>query len=233
MSHEDDEVAPEAASSEGEDGGDRRRSPMRSMVYDVVPSVATYYGLRLLGADPYVALLGATAVAALRLLYVLWIDHTFDRFAAFMVVIFAIGLALSFVTGDARFLLMKDSVTTAVSGLIFGVSWLLGRPLMLTAVQRFGASSAAEALEMEQWWRTDAVFRHMIGVMSAVWCVGLIGEAAVRIPLIYLLPIDVMAGLSTVLSIGILGGLFVWTTWYGNSLRDDDVTSDGAQRPTM
>jgi intracellular septation protein A len=224
MSQQPDGTAPEAASSDVEGGAGRGRSPMLSMVYDVVPSVATYYGLRILGADPYVALLGATAVAALRLLYVLWTDHTFDRFAAFMVVIFAIGLALSFVTGDPRFLLMKDSVTTAVSGLIFGASWLLGRPLMLTAVQRFGARSAAEALEMEDWWRSDAVFRHMIGVMSVVWALGLIGEAAVRIPLIYLLPIDVMAGLSTVLSIAVLIGLFVWTQWYGNGKREDDAT---------
>jgi hypothetical protein len=224
MLQQPDGAAPEAASSDVEGGAGRRRSPMLSMVYDVVPSVATYYGLRILGADPYLALLGATAVAALRLLYVLWTDHTFDRFAAFMVVIFAIGLALSFVTGDPRFLLMKDSVTTAVSGLIFGVSWLLGRPLMLTAVQRFGARSDAEAREMEDWWRTDVVFRHMIAVMSGAWCLGLIGEAAVRVPLIYLLPIDVMAGLSTVLSVAVLGGLFVWTQWYGNGKRDDDAT---------
>jgi hypothetical protein len=221
---DDGEAGPEGASPDADGGGRRGRSPMRSMVYDVVPSVATYYGLRLLGADPYVALLGATAVAALRLLYVLWTDHSFDRFAAFMVVIFAIGLALSFVTGDARFLLLKDSVTTSISGLIFGVSWLLGRPLMLTAVQRFGARSDAESREMEEWWRTDAVFRHIIGVMSAAWCLGLIGEAAVRIPLVYLLPIDVMAGLSTVLSVAVLGGLFVWTQWYGNAKRAEDVT---------
>jgi hypothetical protein len=33
---------------------------MGSFFWDVVPSVAAYYGLRMLGADPYVALLGGT-----------------------------------------------------------------------------------------------------------------------------------------------------------------------------
>jgi hypothetical protein len=195
------------------------RSPMRSMMFDVIPSVAAYYVLRVLGADSYVALLGATVVAAIRLLCVLWVDRTFDRFAAFVVVIFAIGFVLSFVTGNPRFLLMKDSMATAVSGLIFGVSWLLDRPLMLTAAQRFGARSEGERREMEVWWNEDPVFRHVVGVMSVVWCLGLIGEAALRIPLIYLLPIDVMAGLSTVLSVAVLSGLFVWTQWYGNRAR--------------
>lgn len=78
---------------------------------------------------------------------------------------------------------------------------------------------------MEDWWRTDAVFRRMIAVMSGAWCLGLVGEAAVRIPLIYLVPIDVMAGLSTVMSVAVLDGLFVWTTWYGNGKRADDVSA--------
>jgi hypothetical protein len=205
---------PESDSTE-----DRARSPMRTMFFDVVPSVAVYYGLRAFGADPYLALLGATGVATLRLVYLLWTDRRFDRFAAFMVAVFAIGLVLSFVTGNARFLLLKDSIPTAVSGAIFGISWLVGRPLMLTAVQRFGARSERERLEFETLWTSAADFRHMIAVMSLVWCFGLIGEAALRVPLIFLLPIDVMAGVSTVISIGVLAGLFTWTQWYGTRVR--------------
>jgi hypothetical protein len=192
---------------------------MTSLFYDVGLSLISYYGLRLLGADPYLALLTATAVAAVRLGYVLWRDRQFDRLAAFMVVTFAIGFALSFVAGDARLLMMKDSVGTSVSGAIFGVSFLLGRPLMLTAVQRFGAESEAEAHEMEQWFVEDAGFRRLIATMSAVWCFGLIGEAALRIPLIFVLPIDVMAGVSTAMWVVTFGGLFTWSQWYGTRSR--------------
>ncbi|MDX6317879.1 MAG: hypothetical protein QOD35_1279 [Nocardioidaceae bacterium] len=215
-------TSPEDAAPGGEtdSSGVDARSPMLSFFWDVVPSVVAYYGLRALGADPYIALLGGTGAAALRLLYVLWTDRSFDRFAAFMVVVFAVGLALSFVSGDARFLLLKDSVPTAVSGAIFGVSWLLGRPLMLTAVQRFGARSEAERDEMETWWAEDPVFRHVIAVMSAAWCFGLVGEAVVRIPLVYLLPVDVMAGVSTAMSVVVFVTLFAWTRWYGYRMSD-------------
>ncbi len=193
----------------------RRRSPMRSLAFDVGLPILAYYGLRAIGMGAYVALLGATIAAALRLLYVLWTARQFDRFAAFMVAVFASGFAMSFVTGDARFLLAKDSVPTAVSGAIFGVSWLVGRPFMLTVAQRFGADSEAESREMDEMWTTSPGFRHVLGVMSAVWCFGLIGEAALRIPMIYLLPIDVMAAVSTAMWVVVFAALYGWTRWYG------------------
>jgi type IV secretory pathway TrbD component len=214
-------AAPEedAANADVETSRVRRRSPMVSLFYDVGLSLVSYYGLRLLGADTYIALLAGTATAAFRLVYVLWSDRQFDRFAAFMVFTFGVGLALTFVTGDPRFLLVKDSVGTGLSGAVFGVSYLLGRPLMLTAVQRFGAESEEEAREMEEWFVEDGLFRHLIAVFSAVWCFGLIGEAALRIPLIYLLPVDVMAGVSTAMWVVAFGGLFAWTQWYGARSR--------------
>ncbi len=49
-----------------------------------------------------------------------------DGFAAFLMALFAVGFALSFATGDARFTLAKDSVGTGVAGLIFLGACLVG-----------------------------------------------------------------------------------------------------------
>jgi hypothetical protein len=43
-----------------------------------------------------------------------------------------------------------------------------------------------------------------------VWGLRLLAEALVRIPLIYLLSIDVMVGLSTALTVVTIGGLVIW-----------------------
>ncbi len=43
-----------------------------------------------------------------------------------MLVVFGIGLVLSFVTGDPRFLLLKDSLSPGVLGLVFLVTDDLG-----------------------------------------------------------------------------------------------------------
>jgi hypothetical protein len=50
---------------------------------------------------------------------------------------------------------------------------------------------------------------------AIVWGVGLLLEAALRIPLIYLLPIDVMVGLSTGMMVAVIVGLSIWNGWYG------------------
>jgi hypothetical protein len=73
---------------------------------------------------------------------------------------------------------------------------------------------------MEEWFIESAAFRHVIAVISAAWCFGLIGEAALRVPLVFLLPIDVMAGLSTAMWIVTFGGLFGWSRWYGARSRE-------------
>ena len=57
--------------------------------------------------------------------------------------------------------------------------------------------------------------RRMFRRSAVVWGVGLLLEAAVRIPLIYLLPIDVMVGLSTAMMVTVIVGLSVWNGWYG------------------
>ena len=67
---------------------------------------------------------------------------------------------------------------------------------------------------MAQRYRSDPLTRHRHLFTSTVWGLGLLAEAVVRIPLIYLLPIDVMVGLSAVLTIGTIGALILWTGWY-------------------
>lgn len=47
-----------------------------------------------------------------------------------------------------------------------------------------------------------------------MWGVGLLAEALVRVPLIYLLSIDVLVGVSTALQVVTFAGLAVWTIRY-------------------
>ncbi|HEX5348532.1 MAG TPA: VC0807 family protein [Pseudonocardiaceae bacterium] len=138
--------------------------------------------------------------------------------------VFTVGLALSFATGDARFMLAKDSVGTAVAGLIFLGTCVVGRPMTFYAAQRFSATS-----EKQTWWnikwQTSPGFRRGFRVMSMVWGVGLLIEAAMRIPLIYVLPIHVMVGLSTVLQAAVFTLLIAWTMWYARPDRDSAPNS--------
>ncbi|MEV0148278.1 MULTISPECIES: VC0807 family protein [unclassified Nonomuraea] len=191
------------------------RSMLRVALCDVVPSVALYYVLRLLHASEYAALLTAALAGLVRAAYVAVRERRLEGFAAFMFLIFGLGLALAFVTGDARFTLAVKSVTTAVIAAVLVATCVAGRPAAFGLAKRFGAEDAATAGRWDVLYRDQPAFRRVYLVMTLTWAGALLAESAARIPLVYLLPVDVMAGLSSVMLVGTLVLLGVWSAWYG------------------
>ncbi|WP_203874783.1 VC0807 family protein [Planobispora takensis] len=188
---------------------------MSVVLWDVVPVIGTYYGCRALGVSEYLSLLAASGVGFLRVAYVALRQRRFDGFAAFMGLLFGVGLGLAFLTGDERFLLAVKSVTTSIAGLVFLGTCLLGRPAAFAVAKRFGAEDADTARRWDALYAAEPAFRRVYLVMTLVWALVLLAESALRVPLVYLLPTDVMAGLSSLLLIGTIGLLALWSGWYG------------------
>ncbi|GAA3436100.1 VC0807 family protein [Kutzneria kofuensis] len=106
---------------------------LKSLLVDVGVPALTYFVAHWLGAGDFVALLAGSVIALLRTLFVAAKDRKFELFSAVMVGVFTVGLVLSFVTGDVRFMLVKESAGTFVAGVAFLVSCLLGKPLVYFA----------------------------------------------------------------------------------------------------
>lgn len=183
----------------------------RGLARDVGIPVVVYYVLHLNGVNDRIALLVATLVAGARVVWDAVRARTLNPFSLLVMVTFGLGLGITFVTGDVRFLLLKDSITTAVLGGAFLLAALLGRPLTISALRTWQPEQGAA---MAQRFQSDPLIRHRHLLTSAVWGVGLLIEAVVRVPLIYLLPIEVMVGISALLMIGTLAALILWTGWY-------------------
>lgn len=181
----------------------------RSLAWDVGLPVVTYYAFHLAGFGDFAALLAATLVAASRVLLVAVRDRALNAFGMLMVIVFGLGLALAFLSGDPRFLLVKDSITTAVVGMTFLVMAFLGQPLTLAASRT--AMPRERADELAEQYRTVPEARHWHLKASTVWGIGLLTEAAVRVVLIYLLPVDVMVAVSAALMITTFAVLILWT----------------------
>lgn len=199
-----------------------RASGLIGMVWDLAASIGVYYGLRIAGVSERPALLAATLVAASRLVWVAVRRRQVTWFAAVMLAVFGLSLLLTFVAGDARFLLLKESFVTAGVGVVFLLSVLGGRPLTLSAAQT------------SQPWRADAIarlfhdhpdIRRRFFVSSVVWGVGLLIESAVRVPLVYTLSTDAMVGLSEGLFWGTIGTLMAWSLFYTRAIWQDTKTS--------
>ena len=174
-------------------------------------AVGAYLLARQLGASLFVALLVGTLVAGLRAAYVIIRRHEVDAFSLFMIATFGIGLVLSFVTGSPRFLLAKDSIATAVSGLIFLGTLLVGKAMMFYLAQRFGASGDEERLEWNELWSTNAGFRSLFRRQTMVWAIAFLAEAVAKFALVMILPVSTMAPLVPFFTPVLITALVVWT----------------------
>lgn len=200
---------------------------MRGLGPDIGVPLVAYYGLHLLGANDWLALLAATSAAGLVLVWAALRERRLNPFAMLMLVVFGIGLVLALVSGDPRFLLLKDSITTSIVGSAFLVASAWGRPLTLAATQRWNPARAAEITAE---YRRNPHVQRGHRVSSVVWGLGLLVEAAVRVPLIFLLPISVMVGLSTAMMVGTIIGLIAWNAGY--AARAARARASAERRPT-
>jgi hypothetical protein len=129
------------------------------------------------------------------------------------------GIALSLLAfiggGSVRFLQLRETLVTAIIGLVFLGSVVIGRPLIYELARAGKArTSAAEAAEFEKL-RVHAGFRQTMVLMTLVWAFGLIASVCVSIALLYSLSIREYLVVQPVISYATLGGLGLWTFWYG------------------
>lgn len=188
------------------------KAALMGLIWEIGAPVVVYYPLRLLGFSMVTALATATGVAVLRIAYVMLRHRKFDGIATLMAGIFGIDLMLTLVTGDPRVMLLKDSVTTGLIALTFLGSCLARRPLMYTLVRRMDADHRADA---ERRWNDNTGYRGVVMLITAVWGAVLLTEAAIRVVLVFTLPVDTVFGLSHLLTIAAIGLALGWTALYG------------------
>ena len=191
----------------------------RSMIGNVVLtlfldaglSVGAYLLVKGLGASLFQALLVGTLVAAARAVYVIIKRREVDAFSIFMIITFGVGLALSLLTGSARFLVAKDAISTGISGLIFLGTLIAGKPMMFYLSQRFAAPTAAERTGWHQRWAEAAAFRSHFRRLTLVWGIGFLLEAGLKLILVLTLPVPVTAPIIPFFTPVLITLLCIWT----------------------
>lgn len=178
------------------------------LAFDVAGPATAYYAARAAGAGERSALLLAVAVAAIRVLWDIVHTKAITRIAALMLVSYGLSLVLTYVTGDERFMLLKESFTTGAIAVVALATCAGGRPLTLTIAQSL---HPADAEAIAHRFNTDPAERRFYRRGTLGWGLGLLTEAAVRMPLVYALPVDVMPAVSQLLMLCTVAGLFSWT----------------------
>jgi hypothetical protein len=128
------------------------------------------------------------------------------------------GIGLSLVAfiggGGARFLQLREKLVTVLIGLVFLGSAAIGRPLIYYLARATLKRRNSGELESFEALKDNVYFRRTMTVMTVVWGVGLMADAAVAMALVFTLSIHDYLIAGPVLGYGTTGGLGLWTFWY-------------------
>jgi hypothetical protein len=128
-----------------------------------------------------------------------------DLLALFTLVLFVVQVVLTVVLflvlgastlselsrhGLARFVLARGGLTTALAGCLMLAS-LLRRPLIVE-LMRSHADRLGLGAVLERRWASDGAFQHGMRLLTAVWGLGLLVDAAVRVLMALVLPVRIV-----------------------------------------
>jgi hypothetical protein len=133
------------------------------------------------------------------------------------------GIVLSLLAmiggGGLRFLQLREKLVTAGIGLVFLGSAAFGKPLIYQLARAtMRRKSEADAQEFEAL-QVHAGFRRTMMVMTLVWGLGLLADAAVSVVLVFALSIREYLIVNPILGYGTMGALGLWTTLYAHRAR--------------
>lgn len=138
------------------------------------------------------------------------------RIDALSVIVLA-GIALSIsatlLGGDARLLLVRESLISGAIGVLFLGSLVTSKPLVYFLARATVAREGGDHAAFDDWWQDDSG-QQMIRVMTLGWGLGLVGEAALRTWLAWHWEPERFLAVAPIISYGAMGCLFLWTLWY-------------------
>jgi hypothetical protein len=182
------------------------RAGLRDLVLDVAVPVGSYYVARAAGCDLFAALIISSALPLVRTVVALVRGQKLDGLALVVLAVNAASLAISFWSGNPRFMLAKDGAVTSVLGLAILASVLARRPLMTAGMRPFvNRGNAVKEGAFARLLDTSARFRQLEARFSVIWAGAFLAECAARVTVAVILPVNTVVWLSTVLSVGCIG----------------------------
>jgi hypothetical protein len=180
-----------------------KKNAFAPLIVDVALPLGSYYLFKnAFGTSTFAALAWSSVVPAVRTAWSAVKERKTNGLALLILVVNVVGLMLSFVSGDPRLMLVKDSGVSSTVGIGILVSVALGKPMMTAGLKPFLVKG--DAVREAAWERLlsgSSAFRRSERVFSLVWGVVLLGECVVRIVGTYTLPVDTMVWLGSVIMI--------------------------------
>jgi hypothetical protein len=219
-------TGPEAASSpagSGLAGTSGRIAAIRNIViYDLAGPLIAYALLRYAGLSAVLALVISGIFPAFGVLTNVIRNRRIDVIGILVLSGIVVGTVLGLASRNARLVLLEGSVPTAVLGVACLVSLRARRPLMFRFALELRGAGTERGREFAEQWKHEG-FRRAVRLITVVWGLGFLGEAAARIAIVESTPTGTALVISKVLPYVFVGVLGVWTIGYGRRERRKGV----------
>ncbi|MEU7738910.1 VC0807 family protein [Nonomuraea sp. NPDC049158] len=177
--------------------------------------LAIFYGLRAAGVSQWIALLAASALPAVRAVHDLIVERRISGITVFVLGTMMLTVAMSFISGSPRVLLIRNAWGTGALGLWALITLCGRRPFLYEAMRVISDRDKQQQWEMN--WRDHPPFRHVLRIATAMWGAALLADAALRVVMAATLPVDAVPLLDDVLLIVTLAALLVFQRLYGRA----------------
>jgi hypothetical protein len=180
---------------------------LRPLLIDVGVPVGSYYLLHgAFGLSVWLSLALSSAGPAVRAIGGAATERKLNLLAALMLAVNLAGIVVSFLTGDPRAMIAKDSLVSSVIAFAILASAATRHPLMSAGLKPFMTKGTPE--RTAAWDRLSAGcsrFRRLEMLFSAIWGCALLADCVARLAGAYTLPVATMVWLSTVMILGAVG----------------------------
>ncbi|WIY04814.1 VC0807 family protein [Amycolatopsis mongoliensis] len=177
-------------------------SLLKTLGIEIAVPLGVYYGLHSLGASDFTALALAGVFPLARTLFQFARNRTINGLALVVLVTNVAGMVLTFVSGDARMMIAKDSIGSGTTGLVILISAFTAQPIMTRALRPFLTHGKADHEAAWDRLQKNDRFTTVVRRSSYIWGVGFVLESAARVVGAFTLPVSTMVWLSTVLFAG-------------------------------
>ena len=205
--------APAAARNRG-----RLQSLAMIAVFDVGGPLVLYALLRSEGLSAVLSLVLSGIFPAVGVAIKFSRGRRVDAIGVLVLAGIAVGTLLGLLSGNARLVLLEGSVPTAVFGVVCLGSLWSSRPLMYRFAIEFIGADSPSGQEFESLWQYKE-FRRVFRVMTIVWGVAYLVEAAARVVIVELTSTGAALAISKVMPYVVAGLLVAWMIAYGRRSR--------------
>jgi len=189
------------------------RSVAPMLVFDAALPWLTYTLVKTQFPDvSEVHALGASAIGpAAYGLYEIVHKRHIDIIGSVVLLGIAVAIAATFVGGDPKVVLIRESFVTGALGVVCLLSLLWTKPLMFYVSRQFTAGQdVAEIAKFNALWQRPGA-RQVFRVLTIVWGIGWVGEFGLRVLMVQALTVAQALAIGPLVFNGITFALIAWT----------------------